>query len=200
MSIYELKPTFQHFLRPLARTLARLGITANQVTLTAVFLSIATGIALLYWQGNETLFLLIPFILLVRMALNALDGMLAREHAMKSQLGAILNEMGDVISDIVLYVPFACLGIFRPTVVLGTVILAILTEMAGVIAIQIGASRRFDGPMGKSDRACVFSIIALLIAFKVPITAYGDVIFGLLMALLSLTIINRLAKALREVS
>ncbi len=200
MSLYELKPAFQDFLRPLVNNLARLSITANQVTLAAIFLSIAAGISLLYWQGNEKIFLLIPFILLVRMALNAIDGMLAREHAMKSHLGAILNEMGDVISDIALYIPFAYIGIFRPTVVLGAVILAILTEMAGVIAIQIGASRRYDGPMGKSDRAFVFSFIAILIAFNVSIAAYGDVIFGLLMLLLSLTIINRSAKALREVT
>ncbi|MCP4369967.1 MAG: CDP-alcohol phosphatidyltransferase family protein, partial [Deltaproteobacteria bacterium] len=52
--------------------------------------------------------------------------------------------------------------------------------------------------MGKSDRAFVFSFIAILIAFNVSIAAYGDMIFGLLMLLLSLTIINRLTKALRE--
>ena len=199
MSIYELKPTFQDFLRPLVNNLARLGITANQVTLSAIFLSIAAGISLLaYWPGIEKIFLIIPFIQLVRMALSAIDGMLAREHRMKSHLGAILNEMGDVISDIALYVPFAFIGIFRPIVVLGAVILAILTEMAGIMAIQIGASRRYDGPMGKSDRAFVFSIIAILIAFNVSITSFGDVIFGLLMLLLCLTIINRLVKALRE--
>jgi len=199
MSIYELKPTFQDFLRPLVNNLARFGITANQVTLSAIFLSITAGISLLlYWQDNEKVFLIIPFIQLVRMALSAIDGMLAREHGMKSHLGAILNEMGDVISDIALYIPFAYIGIFRPAVVLVVVILAILTEMAGVMAIQIGASRRYDGPMGKSDRAFVFSIIAILIAFNVSIAAYGDIIFGLLILLLSLTIINRLVKALRE--
>jgi len=36
------------------------------------------------------------------MALNAIDGMLAREHHMQSKLGAILNELGDVVSDTVL--------------------------------------------------------------------------------------------------
>ena len=199
MSIYQLKPAFQNMLRPGANSLARLGITANQVTLSTIFLSIAAGTSLLYWPGNEKIFLLIPIVLLIRLTLNAVDGMLAREHAMKSRLGAILNEMGDVISDIALYIPFAFTGIFRPTVVWGVVILAILTEMAGLMAIQIGASRRYDGPMGKSDRAFVFSVIAILIAFNVSIVGYGDLIFGVLILLLSLTIINRLTKALAEV-
>jgi CDP-diacylglycerol--glycerol-3-phosphate 3-phosphatidyltransferase len=83
---------------------------------------------------------------------------------------------------------------------MGTVILAILTEMIGVVTVQIGASRRYDGPMGKSDRAFVFSIMAILIALKVSIGPYGDVIFGLLILLLSLTIINRSAQALKEVT
>jgi CDP-diacylglycerol--glycerol-3-phosphate 3-phosphatidyltransferase len=34
------------------------------------------------------------------MALNAIDGMLAREHDMQSPLGAMLNELGDVLSDV----------------------------------------------------------------------------------------------------
>jgi CDP-diacylglycerol--glycerol-3-phosphate 3-phosphatidyltransferase len=200
MSIYELKPAFQEFLRPWVKTLARAGITANQVTLWATLLSVATGLSLLYWQGNEKVFLLVPVVLFLRMALNAIDGMLARDHAMKSHLGAILNEMGDVVSDIALYIPFAYLGVFRPTHVMGKVILAILTEMIGVVTVQIGASRRYDGPMGKSDRAFVFSIMAILIALKVSIGPYGDVIFGLLILLLSLTIINRSAQALKEVT
>ena len=35
VSIYELKPRFQALLRPLARRLHAMGITANQVTLAA---------------------------------------------------------------------------------------------------------------------------------------------------------------------
>ncbi len=37
------------------------------------------------------------------MALNAIDGMLAREFNQQSTLGAILNEVGDIISDAALY-------------------------------------------------------------------------------------------------
>ena len=199
MSIYQLKPTFQSFLRPGVNTLARAGITANQITVFAMMLSVGTGIILFYGR-SEKLFILIPIVLFIRMALNAIDGMLAREYGMKSHLGAILNEMGDVVSDAALYWPFAYLGLFRPILVVGAVIFAILTEMVGVVAVQIGASRRYDGPMGKSDRAFTFSIIAILIAANVTIEAYGDIVFIALILLLTLTIINRAAKALKEVS
>ena len=91
-SIYDLKPRFQALLRPLAGFLARAGVTANQVTIAAVLLSLATGAALLIWPWAM---LLVPGALFVRMALNAIDGMLAREHGQKSRMGAVLNELGD---------------------------------------------------------------------------------------------------------
>ena len=59
-------------------------------------------------------FLLLPLWLFVRMALNAVDGMLAREFGQKSRLGAYLNEISDVVSDAALYAPFAWLGAVRP--------------------------------------------------------------------------------------
>lgn len=83
------------------------------------------------------------------MGLNAIDGMLAREFGQQSKLGAILNELGDVVADTVLYLPLALVpGIYAPLIV-GVVILSIISEMTGVIAIQIGAIRQYQGPMGK---------------------------------------------------
>ena len=41
------------------------------------------------------------------MALNAIDGMMARELHMSTQLGAVLNELGDAVSDLGLYLPLA---------------------------------------------------------------------------------------------
>ena len=81
VSIYQIKPKFQALLRPLTNRLASLGVTANQVTIFAAILSIVTG-ALIYFYGEQSWpLLLVPVILLVRMALNAIDGMLAREHS-----------------------------------------------------------------------------------------------------------------------
>jgi CDP-diacylglycerol--glycerol-3-phosphate 3-phosphatidyltransferase len=37
--------------------------------------------------------------------------------------------------------------------------------MCGVVALQIGSARRYDGPMGKSDRALAFGLLAMLCLF-----------------------------------
>ncbi len=197
-TIYQLKPAFQNLLRPLVRRLAAAGATANQVTLAAFFLSAATG-AMLFWQpGSRALLLAVPLVCFVRMALNAIDGMLAREFAQKSRLGAILNEIGDVLSDSVLYLPFAGVGALSAPLVVAVVLLAVVSEMTGVVAVQIGAARRYDGPAGKSDRALVFGLLGLLGGCGLGLGAWANWLLLVEVALLALTIFNRACGALRE--
>jgi CDP-diacylglycerol---glycerol-3-phosphate 3-phosphatidyltransferase len=196
-SIYGLKPRFQNLLRPVTNALARAGVTANQVTLFAMLISLATGAAIFRWHSQRAL-LLLPLILFLRMALNAIDGMLAREHNQKTSLGAILNELGDVLSDSALYLPLAVVPGFHPPLVVLLVLCAVFTEMTGVIAVQIGASRRYDGPMGKSDRAFIFGALGLLLALKLPIVPVVPYVLWIMIALLLLTIANRARKALAE--
>lgn len=198
-SIYDIKPRFQALLRPLVGRLASMGVSANQVTIGAMVLSIIAGTLIFFFWKDKTIFYLVPFILFVRMALNAIDGMLAREHNMKSPLGAILNELGDVISDVALYLPFMMLPDVEPIVIVFLVILAVISEMTGVVAIQIGANRRYDGPMGKSDRAFVFGLLALLIALGINLGDWLNGIFLVTNVLLLVTIYNRGHKALLEV-
>ena len=109
VSVYTLKPGFQKMLRPLVARLAAAGVTANQVTLAATFGSLLVGAFVAVMYPARWPFLLVPVWLFGRMALNAVDGMLAREHNQKSRLGAYLNELGDVISDAAIYAPFALL-------------------------------------------------------------------------------------------
>lgn len=166
-SIYALKPAFQGLLRPLTRALAGAGVTANAVTIVAAVVSLVVGTAIAVSRGARGALLLLPAVLFVRMALNAIDGMLAREHGQKSRLGALLNEIGDVVSDAALYLPLALVPGFDARLAVGIVLLAVLSEMTGVLGSTIGASRRYDGPMGKSDRAFAFGLLALLLGLGV---------------------------------
>ncbi len=159
-SIYQLKPAFQGLLRPLVNALARMGVSANQVTIAAVVLAAAVGVAV-GWCDDPRVLLLLPLALFLRMALNAIDGMLAREHAQASKRGAILNELGDVVADAAMYLPLALRPGFPSVAIVVFVVLGIIVEMTGVIAVQIGASRRYDG-FGKSDRALVIGVAGLI--------------------------------------
>ena len=90
----------------------RTGVTANAVTVFAALGSIAGRRRYRRGAGFGAVFLLLPLWLFLRMALNAIDGMLAREFGQKSPLGAYLNEIGDVVSDAALYAPFALVAPF----------------------------------------------------------------------------------------
>ena len=199
-SVYDLKPAFQNLLRPVCRVLVRAGMTANQVTVAAALLSIATG-AVVFWRPwDRWPLLLVPAVLFARMALNAIDGMMAREHDMKTALGAILNEVGDVVSDAVLYLPLAVVPGLPAEIVVLIVLFAIVSEMTGVVAVQIGASRRYDGPMGKSDRAFVFGLVCLLLGLGVAPGIWVDILLTVVLGLLMLTIVNRARRSLRELN
>lgn len=199
MTLYAFKPRFQALLRPLTGRLAAAGVTANQVTVAAAAGSVLLG-AVLAWRGEAApaVFLLLPAWLLLRMALNAVDGMLAREHGQRSRLGALLNEIGDVVSDAALYAPFALLAPFGAAGIGSVVLLSVLSEFSGVLGPAIGASRRYDGPFGKSDRALLFSALGLWSGLAGGLPGWLWPLPGLLSCLLLLTVIRRARAALAE--
>ncbi len=198
VSIYGLKPRFQALLRPLTTSLARAGVTANQVTLAACVVSLALG-AFVAWRAPDRWpFLLIPLWMFLRMAFNAIDGMLAREFGQKSRLGAYLNELTDVVSDTALYAPFALMAPFSPLWTALVIVLAVISEYAGVLGTMVGASRRYDGPMGKSDRAFVFGALGLWVGATASVPAWVGYAMPLLALALVVTIVNRVRNGLAE--
>ena len=199
MSIYALKPRFQTLLRPLARGLAHAGVTANQVTVAAAIVSVALGVFVAARAPQRWPFLLIPLWMFVRMAFNAIDGMLAREFGQQSRLGAYLNELTDVASDAALYLPFALVPPFSPLWTGIVIVLAVMSEFAGVLGPMVGASRRYDGPMGKSDRAFVFGVLGLWIGLANTLPDWAAYVMPLLAAALAWTIANRVQRGLGEV-
>ncbi|WP_223668488.1 CDP-alcohol phosphatidyltransferase family protein [Kangiella shandongensis] len=195
ISVYQLKPKFQQLLRPLTNGLAKAGVTANQVTVFAVLLSVATG-ALILWQQSVSWFFLLPAVLFVRMALNAVDGMLAREHNQKSKLGAYLNELGDVVSDVALLLPLFILPGVSPWLIGAFIFMAMIVEFVGVIAPMLGKERQYQGPMGKSDRAFVLGLLGIILPLWVMFTDYMNYLLVALIALSLVTMINRIKAAL----
>lgn len=198
MSLYQLKPAFQGLLRPLVKGLARSGVTANQVTLTAGIVSVALGIWLCLQHEQRAWFLLLPAWFLLRMAFNAVDGMLAREHGQQSPLGAYLNELSDVVSDSALYLPLAFIAPFGWVGVGAVILAAAVSEYAGVLGLMVGASRRYDGPLGKSDRALVFGALGLWVGLGGALPAWTAWLMPLLVVLIVFTTINRVRKGLAE--
>lgn len=198
ISIYSLKPRFQNILRPLVKRLAAQGVTANQVTLVAGLISVLVALVVAWQAPHEWLFALIPIWMLLRMALNAIDGMLAREFGQQSALGAYLNELCDVVADSALYLPFALISGVSVLLVFMVVLMAAVVEYAGVLGLMVGATRRYDGPMGKSDRAAVFGVLGAGVALGWLSSALLNFVFLLVLVLLIYTVYNRVRRGLAQ--
>lgn len=200
ISIYEIKPKFQQLLMPIVDWMRKIGMTPNQVTILALLLSIVTGIILSIFHENKWIYILMPIVMFVRMALNAIDGVMAKKYQMKSHLGLLLNELGDVISDLFLFIPFVFIAEDYGIGIMLFISLSIISEMAGVTVQVIGSSRRYDGPMGKSDRAFIIGFISFLIFVHLNIIPYLHFVFYVCSILMLINIYNRITKGLKEVN
>ncbi len=192
MSIYQLKTQFQNLLRPISNNLVKQGVTANQVTVSAIVLSGATAYVVAYpAQDNQRLYYVLPVSLFIRMTMNAIDGMIAKEHNQASQLGAVLNEVGDLLSDSMLIASLSNLSnistlssppklstshSLQPVNSVDScanaesfnkhhhllLSLSLGTEFVAILGSQFIAQRANQGPLGKSDRAFELGLIGLL--------------------------------------
>jgi CDP-diacylglycerol--glycerol-3-phosphate 3-phosphatidyltransferase len=190
-TIYDLKPRFQALLRPLSDALVRAKLRANDVTLGALLLSVAHGAWLALMPGSAWPLLLLPVTLFVRMAMNAIDGMMAKEHGQASAAGAVLNELSDVIADAALYLPFALTPGVNGILVVLVVVAGIVAEMAGALGPLVKANRNYAGPFGKSDRAFAFGLLAVLLGLGIMPGLWTALFLDALLLLSALTIVNR---------
>ncbi len=196
ISVYKLKPKFQQLLMPILNFLHHRKITANQITIGSIVFSLI--IALFFWYADRfpIFFLVLPIGLLLRMALNALDGMMARLFNQTSKTGEVLNEVGDIVSDVVLFFPLLKFHPESVYPIVTFIVLSVVNEFCGLIGKVIANDRRYDGPMGKSDRALLLGVYGILALLHISIVAISGYIFGVLCLLLLLSSVTRLRKAL----
>ena len=197
ISTYKLKPAFQKLLKPILKKLYSLGVTANQITIAAILLSILLGALFYYRESNSIFLLLVSFGLLVRMGLNALDGMMARKYDMQSKLGEVLNELGDIVSDICILLPFMSIGFMNKYLFSGFLVMVVVNEFSGIMGKVISDERRYDGPMGKSDRALLIGVLCVVFYFWPKVYTMVNYIFVFALLLIIISSFNRLKHSLK---
>lgn len=197
ISIYNIKPKFQKLLRPILKWLNDHNVTANQITVSSIVLSLLIGISFWFADKVSILFLVLPIGLLIRMALNALDGMMAREYNQQTKKGELLNEVGDIVSDLFIFFP---LFKFEKEIVyiIGLFLaLSIINEFSGIMGKIVGNERRYEGPMGKSDRAFILSLYGIVSFYWSNLLDFSNWIFIIVILLLVISTVTRLTKAIK---
>jgi CDP-diacylglycerol--glycerol-3-phosphate 3-phosphatidyltransferase len=160
--LYAAKPWFVRRLRGIEDILVTRNVSADALTIAAVVISLVSGV-LLGLGGlleQPALWLFVPLLGLARLALNALDGSIARRTASARPFGQVLNEMGDRLSDVALLAPLALF--VPPVLALGALVMTLMASAAGLLGVGTIGARLSNGPMGKADRVAVISIASLL--------------------------------------
>jgi len=149
-------------------------------------------------QENSLFYLFVALGLLFRMMLNALDGMMAKKYNLQSKTGEVLNEVGDILSDIAIYFPFIYFEGITLEYVIGFLLLSVINEFCGLLAKIISGERRYDGPMGKSDRALLVGLICIALFFSNSILIYIDYLFIIAMIMMLISSLLRLTKSIKR--
>lgn len=108
-----------------------------------------------------------------------------------------MNELGDVVSDVALTLPFLVVSSLPSALVWAFALMAVIVECAGLIGPLAGASRRYDGPLGKSDRALMLGAFALWLGAGGTFGA-GAWLWAALIALSAITAIRRVRAGIAQ--
>jgi len=195
--LYLTKGLFQKVVRWMAGS----WMTANMASaFGCVFVALtAAGFYLgLSVPALRFLLLCVPGFLVLRMAMNALDGLLAREYHTGTVAGEIWNEALDVLGDTVCYgaLYFVDGG---PRLSLVVFLLTIwAAEFFGVLGKSMphGVRRHETVLGGKPDRAVWMSGLALILFFRPSFLAYSPIYLGVVSGFVVLTSLIRVRKTI----
>ena len=156
--IYAIKPGFQRVLRPVEDWLVARRVHPDGLTLAALALALAGGAALALAPALPGLLLAVPVVALLRTALNALDGLVARRLGLARPWGEVLNELGDRLADVALFGALLLVPGVHPGLGAGALAVMLLASYAGILARAAGGRRQYGGVLGKADRMLLLAL------------------------------------------
>ena len=163
MALYDVKPKFRVLLQGLVPALSP--IHPDWITLGGLACSVLAAILFQWAEERRWLFLVIPLLLLVRITLNALDGLVAQATGKARAFGEVVNEGCDRLSDAAIILGVAC----SPLSSLKWGVLALtgvfLSSYAGILGKSVGAGRQYGGVLGKADRMLYLGLVCVAAFF-----------------------------------
>jgi CDP-diacylglycerol--glycerol-3-phosphate 3-phosphatidyltransferase len=166
--IYLLKPAFQRSLSGVERWLVERRVHPDWLTGAALVLSIGGGVCLYFAPERLWLLALVPVVAVVRTALNALDGLVARSTGLARPWGEVLNELSDRVADVALFGGLTLAGPASLVLGLGAIVAMLLSSYLAILSKAAGGRRQYMGPMGKADRM-VLLIVGALCGLLLPL-------------------------------
>lgn len=184
--LYRLKPWYTRRLGRFMDAAVRRGLSPDVFTVIGVVGGLLAGVFVaLGWWAPAAL------ALALRLAGANLDGAVARARQVSRPWGFVLNEVGDRLSDLLVFAGLAVLAArtaqswvaIEVLLVVLAALAATLPTFASLSAAGAGATRRNGGPFGKTERCVAFVLAAALpdwIVYVAPIIIAGSLLTAIL--------------------
>jgi CDP-diacylglycerol--glycerol-3-phosphate 3-phosphatidyltransferase len=197
VGIYQVKPTFQRSLGGVEDWLVARRVHPDWLTYAALLLSLLGGLCLYLAAQRIWLLAFVPIVALVRTALNALDGLVAKRTGLARPWGEVLNEFCDRLADVSLLGGMALAEPADHLLGAATVVAMLLSSYLAILSKAAGGRRQYSGPMGKADRMILLAAAAPL-GFFLPLRVVYNLFLGLVLAGLIVTTLQRGRATYRE--
>lgn len=140
----------------LSRTLIRLEISPNSISVASIIFAVAGTLSLICLTVPAGLLVMAACVQL-RLVCNLLDGMVAIDGKRQSPTGGLYNEIPDRVADTVFIVG---IGYYVNNISLGwyAALVAALTAYIRVLGGSLGTVQDFRGPMAKQHRMATVTI------------------------------------------
>lgn len=160
MSLYGLKPIWLRLLRNTEESLVGSGVSANLLTAATVPLSLLTGAAIAVGSADRVLWVLVPILMLARVAVAALDGAIARRTGTAGPRGFAFNELADRLADVALL--GAGYVVTAAPIATAALVFVLGAEFVGVVIRATGADPSAVGPLAMPGRFVILGGAALV--------------------------------------
>jgi phosphatidylglycerophosphate synthase len=184
-------------------------VRPNQVSVASVgFAALSAGCYVLLAAREPStqvaLLLAAAVGLQLRLLCNLMDGMLAVERGMRTNVGELYNDVPDRIADLLVLVGAGYAiswGAWGRELGWAAATLAILTAYVRLLGGSLHTAQRFVGPMAKQHRMAVLTAASALSTLEVAVDFRGRILaiaLGIIVAGSTLTAARRLRLIARE--
>jgi archaetidylinositol phosphate synthase len=184
MTLDQLRPLATRVLNPFVDLSIRAGLTPNAVSVIAIGLAGAAGLAFGFAGDEPLLYLLGSLLVFLNGWFDLLDGAIARRLDTASSSGDLIDHVLDRYADIIVLVGLAA-GIERYGIGLAAVTGVLMTSYLGTQAQAVGLDRVYGGLVGRADRLVLIGLGGVLAAF-VQSRVYGVTVIGWLLVLFAI--------------
>jgi archaetidylinositol phosphate synthase len=184
----KLKQRVQLQLTSVAKSIHKLGLSPNHVSLLGIIFAVLSAVIYWQWEFHPFFLLLAPLLMLASGLLDALDGAMARLYGEATNFGGFLDSLLDRYSDAVILCGIILGGLTEISWGLAALMGSLLVSYARARAEAAGVKMETVGLAERAERIVLLALASFIAFFWVEALCWGVLVLAVLT---NLTVIQR---------